>query len=476
MRRTAAINRGSRKTQFGLGLVVLLSSGCAGGYSERAAVFLRPYEQGQWSRAAAAVSREARRAEGSPDELLLRLEQGAVLRTAGDLAGSEAAFAQADDWLDRFDTQPPVSISEQALALMSSPRVIRYRGYAVDRVMLSVYRALNSLEAGDSQSARVHLNRTHDRQADAVAHNAQRIAALRQEYARDSRYDLQRTLDNPDVRQALAEQYDTLGQYRAYADYVNPFAEWLAGLYFTVAGVGGSDLERGRLHLSRAAGMVSIDNHHLLADLAMAEAAIQGQPIEPTVWVVFETGRAPSRRSVRIDIPLFVLGGQVDYVGVAFPALTFHADHAAVLHVTAGESTCRTVLLASMDRVIAQEFENALPAEIARSILSAATKAAAAYGIHRATRNDDLLNVAVRIGTTLYQAAVNEADTRAWLSLPKQWQVCRLPRPPQGLIHVAAPRSEAAMAVQLIDAPAVLVHVRSVGPYAPLAIRQMRIE
>lgn len=467
---------GRRSLPLCFGLIVLICGGCATDHNARAAAFLRPYEQSEWSRAAAAVTREAQRSVGDPDELLWRLEQGTVLRTSGDVTGSDAAFAQADELLERIESQPALSLSEQAAALLTNPRAIRYRGYAYDRVMLSVYRALNSLEAGDSQAARVHLNRAHDRQADAVAHNAERIAALREQYARDSRYDLQRTLDNPHVTLALSEQYDELRQYRAYADYVNPFAEWLAGLYFTVAGVGGSDLERGRLHLSRAAGMVTLDNHHVQADLAMAEAVIAGEPMEPTVWVVFETGRAPSRRSVRIDIPLFIFGGQVDYVGVAFPALTFHSDHASVLQVTAGGETHRTLLVASMDRVVAQEFENALPAEIARTVLSAAAKAAAAYGIQRATRNEDWLNVVTRIGATLYQAAMNEADTRTWLSLPKQWQVCRLPRPADGVIQVSMPRADQAVAVELLAGEAVLVWVRGVGPYTRPAVRQMRIE
>lgn len=458
-----------------LAAAALLTVGCAG-HNERAAAFLRPYVRGDWDRAAAAVDAEARRAEGTPDALIWRLEQGAVLRTASRIPESQAALEQADGLIRGFEEKPQLSLSEQAAAVMTSPRTTRYRGYAYDKVMVSVYQALNRLEFEDHEAARVHLNRAYERQAEAVEHNAQRIARLREEYTKDSRYDLQRALDNPNLKEALAQQYGELGQYRAYADYVNPFAEWLQGLYFTVAGLDGADLERGRKSLERAAGMVTVDNHHVRADLAMADDALQGRAIGPMVWVVFETGRAPSRLSVRLDIPLFLIGGEVDYVGASFPKLVFHADYASVLQVTAEGVTYRTALVSSMDRVIAQEFENELPAIVAKSILSAAAKAAAAYGVNRATRGEGMVNVAARIGMGLYQAAMNEADTRTWLSLPKEFQVCRLERPSGGRLTLSTPYATAEEPVRLIDGQAVVVYVRSVSPYAPLVVRQIRLE
>ncbi len=49
---------------------------------------------------------------------------------------------------------------------------------------------------------------------------------------------------------------------------------------------------------------------------------LAGQPVTPTTYVIFETGVAPVREQIRIDIPLFIAGSRdVPYLGAAFPVL-----------------------------------------------------------------------------------------------------------------------------------------------------------
>jgi len=54
-------------------------------------------------------------------------------------------------------------------------------GYAYDKVMMNAYKALNYIQLGDRDAARVELNRALQRQRDAVADNAKRIEAAQEE-------------------------------------------------------------------------------------------------------------------------------------------------------------------------------------------------------------------------------------------------------------------------------------------------------
>ncbi|HZI31747.1 MAG TPA: hypothetical protein VFF11_05360, partial [Candidatus Binatia bacterium] len=45
----------------------------------------------------------------------------------------------------------------------------------------------------------------------------------------------------------------------------------------------------------------------------------------------------------------------------------------------------------------------------------------------------------VQLATAAYQMAVNIADTRTWTTLPKEFQICRFPTPPDGRIELSTP-------------------------------------
>jgi hypothetical protein len=66
--------------------------------------------------------------------------------------------------------------------------------------------------------------------------------------------------------------------------------------------------------------------------LATADGLFNGQPLTPTTYVIFETGCAPQRGPIRIDIPIIVT--KVSYVGAAFPTLKPQGEYSS-LTVTA---------------------------------------------------------------------------------------------------------------------------------------------
>jgi hypothetical protein len=224
---------------------------------------------------------------------------------------------------------------------------------------------------------------------------------------------------------------------KIYADYVNPFTVYLDGLYFMATATGSSDLERAHKSFERVAGFVE-GNEYVNQDLATAADLLNGKLLSPTTYVIFETGCAPIRDQIRIDIPIIV--SKVSYVGAAFPTLKLQDNYQSELTVSAAGTNYPTKLVGSMDSVIKTDFDNDWPIVLTKTIASTVTKAVAAYAINQtAARQDALVGLFTQIATAGYQMAVNIADTRTWTTLPKEFQVCHFPTPADGQIELSTP-------------------------------------
>lgn len=411
------------------------------------------------------------------------LEQGTVRRSRGDLPGSNDSFEIADDAIARFDEEADVSLSKETLAALTNLNSLPYKGYNYDRIMLNTYQAINYLELGEVDAARVELRQAYDRQNEAVERNASRIEAAEDAAKESQRREGERRTDGYDVSRAKQDrrfqasveaQYAGLSKYRAYADYVNPFTEWLQGIYYMAEAADDSDLERARKSMERVLGMVP-DNPYLKEDVETIEEVSRGGPVPATTYVVFATGTAPARDPVRIDIPLFLLTNDVDYVGASFPRLIMNSNYLSKIHIYVGSETLQSHLLCDMDGVIAQEFKNELPIVITKTLIAAGTKAAIAYALKKSTEKENSwLAVGTRVLASAYQVATNEADLRTWASLPKQFQYARFPTPESGEIEIDSP-GRTPIRVELKEGTVNVVMVRSINSSAPLQVTQFSL-
>lgn len=422
--------------------------------------------------------------EGSGvDRVIAYLEQGTIRRSRGDLLGSNDSFEIADHAIARFDEQADVSLSKEALAALTNLNSLPYKGYNYDRIMLNTYQAINYLELGEIEAARIELRQAYDRQNEAVELNASRIEAA-EEAAKESKrgeggrgtdgYDVNRAKKDGKFRASVEAQYAGLDKYQAYADYVNPFTEWLQGIYYMAEAADDSDLERARKSLERVLGMVP-DNPYLKEDVETIEEVSRGGTVPATTYVVFATGTAPARGQVRIDIPLFLLTNDVDYVGASFPRLIMNSNYLSEIHVQVGPETLQSRLLCDMDGVIAQEFSNDLPVVITKTLIAAGTKAAIAYALKKSTEKEDSwLAIGTRVLASAYQVATNEADLRTWASLPKQFQYVRFPTPQSRQIQIYTP-GRTPIPVDLQEGTVNVVMVRSINSSAPLLVTQFSL-
>jgi uncharacterized protein len=470
----AAVQR-SFSALLALPLALLLGAGCQT-YRDQSGAVRQAWVSGQHETAAKTVESQAKKKDGGKDAVIWHLEAGTVLRALGRYEDSNVHFAKAAERIEDYEAGAEVRLGSEFGALMSNPQNLPYQGRAYDKIMLHTYRALNFLALGDLEKARPELIRAYQRQQDAVAENARRIEKAREAERQDAHQaQVRAAREDPGFQMRVQSLTANLQGFSAYADYVNPFTVWLEALYFLHAGAGGSDRERALMSFNRVAEVAG-DNAAVREDAALLDALTAGStalPDQPLTYVIFETGRAASRAQERIDIPIII--ADVSYIGAAFPRLEFHKDYLSPLSVSAGGHQVQTRRVASMDAIIAEDFRNEWPVILTKTLLSTAAKGAAAYAVNTAARRqDDMLGLFVRIATAVAQAAVNIADTRTWSTLPKEFQVARLPTPEDRVVRITGVPGQT-VDVQLIDGTVNVVYVRSVTSSGPLLVTQFKL-
>lgn len=453
-------------------IAALFGSGCTT-YKQQSQGMTQHWRMGNYTAAAAEFGKKAQDKAKGKDAVIWRLEQGTALRAANQIPESNTAYDAAEEKINQYEEEAKVKIGREAAATMSNQANLPYRGYAYDKIMLNTYKALNYLQLGDLEKARVEFNRVYQRQKDAVEENKKRIEKASEEGEEKDRAAAEKSRNDPKFQGALDENYKAVNEMKAYADYVNPFSVYLDGLFFLTSHADASDLEHANKSLERVKEYAA-ETKFIQADMALVNDVMAGKEIPPTTYVIFETGQAASRDQIRIDIPIIL--ANVSYVGAAFPKLVFHEDYLSSLSVTANGETQATELVASMDKVIAQDFKNELPIIITKTLISTVTKAAVAYAANEAAgQQSGMAGLFMKIATAATQAAMNIADLRTWTTLPKEFQVCRVATPADRKLSVGAANGQKSE-VTIGEGTVNVVWVKSVTASSPMQISQFKLK
>ena len=470
--------------------VVFFGTGCKT-YEQQNKVIVY-WHQGDVTNAVAEATKKAESNAGGKDAIVWRLEQGAALRAAGRYDDSNRAFDEAQNKIDDYSMKAKVRLGQETGALLSNQANLAYEGRAYDGIMLNTYRALNYLALGQPDKARPEIIRAYQRQQDAVADNRRRIEKTQAEAAeqKDSAA-IRRAEQDAGFQSQLQSSMAGINDIKVYSDYVNPFTVYLDGIYFMANAADGSDLERAHKSLARAASCVP-GNKYVQQDLAAVNDFINGRALSATTYVIFETGCAPVRDQVRIDIP--IIFSKVSYVGAAFPTLKPQGDFQRGLTVTANGKSYNTEIVCSLDSIVARDFKNEQPVVITKTIAATVVKAAAAYVANDAARQqNEWVGLLVQASTAIYQMAVNIADTRTWTTLPKEFQICRLPTPADGKLVLSTANGmtlsvtldgvkndltpAGGVQASLNTGGAInVVYVKSIGAGTPLLVSQFKLK
>ncbi|MBP0049419.1 hypothetical protein H9C73_11785 [Marinobacterium sp. AK62] len=410
--------------------------------------------------------------DGSSEDLLWSLQAGSALSAAGELDLSTRVFDHAESMMKQEDTENLGRKGlEKVTAALVNNNLNRYSPTVYDGVMVNTYKALNNIFLQDMQNARIEFNRAADRQRRAEETFKARIEAQKEKLAetrsqaeaeKAQTSQLQFNKSEQASREVIEEAYPELDQWRAYPDFVNPYTDYLHGLYFMLASVDSSDYGKARESLRRVKGMVpsnkAVATDHMVIN-KLRTGSWRKHKLNPAVWVIFENGEAPAVEETLIPLPLFLLNDQVEYSQIALPKLKSRNRAYPHLELRAnGKALGKTQLLASMDRVIQTEFKKEFPLKVTEAIASTLTKAFIQYQAKKE------MGLAGSLLAGVYQAATTRADMRSWSSLPKEVQVARVRKPASGSIELKAPGLDTPLKIALPDTRFTVIHVRATTP------------
>lgn len=375
--------------------LTLAASGCAT-YSSKMQDLYSHLEQQQAPLALAALEKNP---GPQRDRLAYLLNHAMLLRMNGQYQASSAELELAKLLIDELDA---ISLREQAGALSINETLRSYGGEPHEHILVHLYAALNYLQLGQLDSARVE---------------ALQVNVRLQRFAED--YD-----DEPDVysedafaRYLTGMIYEALGEWSdamiAYRAAYEAYQRYAKALSTPVP----PQLKQDLLRLSDKMGLTdelakykksfAIDTFQTSRELQQ-----QGELI-----ILLHNGLAPKKDQF-VDRVVDVGSGRL--VSIALPLYLSTNHHAASVNLQTPQQQS-FAMVENVDAIAKQTLANQMAALTVRAIARAIVKDNAARRTEE--RNGPLAGFLVNIAA----AATEVADTRSWWTLPHDIQLLRLP-------------------------------------------------
>ena len=384
---------------------------------------------------------------GDDKDLLYYFEKGELLRSKGDLKGSQDAWRSADgvvyNWEEsvKLDTDKYLS---QFGSYLVNDKVRRYEGYDYEKVMLTTQMALNLLADNDFDGARTEIKKTHEREAV--------IAELR-----DKEY-LKRELEAEE--KGVRTEYKELQGYPVASldapevvglknSYQSAFSHYLSGYVYEALG------EKGLAAPGYRKAVELRPNTPLLERALLELDTHTGKADDSDVLIVVQSGLAPARDSVRIPLPLPISGNLV-ITPLSFPVIKDDTSTVRFSQIYLDDQALGLTTLNSTSAMSRRALRDDMPGIILRTTVRAITR-----GVTQKQLNDT--NPLAGLAVGIASAIVESADTRTWRTLPDDTLVARV-RLPKGEHHLTLPSSTGGNRVKVnIDRPYQVVSLRVVG-------------
>ncbi len=365
-------------------IFLLTATGCAD-YVDQTRRARDEFYSGRYSEAAQLLEVDAHR-EGT-DQLLYLLDRATALHHAGQYEESNKDFHLADKLAEIKDY---TSLSLEAVTLFSSERIVDYKGEDFENALISQYLALNYLLLGRLEDALVECRR--------VNHKLQRMIS---EGKRP--YQL-----NPMAWYISGLIYELNREYdHAYIDYqqVYRLMPEVESLKF--------DLYR-MAHANR----ISEDKQRWAETFRLNSAerkSIELSLGQPEVAVLIENGYSPVKQTHPQwqAIPQYVPRPNRFHEFRVRLTSTENTEDVLV----SGQST----LLFNIEATAIKNLDDKFAGVLAKRLAGVVAKEVVAHQVD--DKVSPLAGLLFRVGTY----ALDQADLRSWLTLPRDFQVVRLP-------------------------------------------------
>ena len=381
----------------------------------------------------------------SGDELIWRLESGSLNFHLGNFAAAVEQFKIAEELIASYDERATISMRDAGAEVgsaLTNLNALPYRGFCRDRMALSIYKSLAYLGMDREDAFRAQLKRLRNDQKKVQDDYRKFFEQEKQEIA-------QASAENPEVAQQAtadsseekltndpqnAEFTESVKEMRTvankgYGNFLNPAATFLSGL----GALRDGNYDNCRIEFKRlyeAMPKNPMAQRYYVTSLLLSNRRVPSalRKVKPfdfpldrnCVYVITANGRSAAFKQIAIYFPVMT----------AWPMCEFYPAIFDQVKISAGNKEYPSHILADMDGILAQEFNERLPLMITRIVVSTALKEAAKYAAtYAAARENLLVGAGVYIGASIYTAAMNTADTRSWEILPKEFYLTQLPMP-----------------------------------------------
>jgi hypothetical protein len=383
-------------------LFSLLLSGCAS-YSDSFSSVEHAIVDRQPSQALALLEKLHKRGSFfSKADVLYQLNKAMVLRMQQQYEASNQAFEQAKSLIEQYDA---FSVTEQASSFMINDASRAYLGEPFEQVLLHLYAALNYLEMGKPDEARVEALQVDQR--------LQRLNAKIKNpvYTEDAF-----------VRYLTGIIYEQLGEYsnamiacrkayQAYQKYQK---------YFSVPVP--RSLQQALLRLSKQQGLDDEYSRYQQAFNTQETQSVYDRRQLGELVLVLNSGLAPVKKEEAINT---IAPGSGQLIRVAVPHYVARNDDISGVKLLAknqssgNEFQANGELVQDIDNIAFKTLDAEMPTIVARTAARAVTK----YQITKEmSRKDDALGLL----SNILNMVTERADTRSWLTLPKHIYLVRI--------------------------------------------------
>ncbi len=387
--------------------------GCRTSYKEA----LAARQDVMFGTGAIAMDRATKMANSTVNKKLGSFELARLKMLRGDFAGSSAVFGpQLEDLFDETNEGPVLKkgqIAGNILAgTLGDDRAIPYELPAFELLLGLQYQAINSLALGQPDNARVYLRRatavqeqlkeehgTEPEQGSLSAEEEMKAAANAQNAATAS----------GQITARLAPVADMVR-----ASYENALAWYLMGIFFSKE----NDASNAAFAYREAVRICP-------AILPLATAPAGGGQ---DVIVVYEENLIDMREPIKIPLPF---GGTI--WSVDFPIYSAPPYPPSPIAVEIGGiQAASCVPVVNVQALAYRDLKDRVPGMATRNVTRAAVKIAAQQVANHIDTGNAYANLAIMLGVLAYNAtstAINEADTRAWQTVPEHVHLGRLSLP-----------------------------------------------
>ncbi len=418
---------------------------------------LKAHFQGEFEEAAQVVLNDTvnKKVLGN-DHLIWLLDKGKILQDAQHFEESIKAFQEAEALFQKFDEKAKLSVTEGATSAVFGGARKDYRGTYAERILINYYQAINWLAENNFEEALVHCRKAGVRQQEAIV-ALQKDIEKREKEAVEHQVDLKEIISDT----TLNDNYPDLAPLisEAYSDYQNPIASYLTALLLYQDNDSNANVDLQKVH-----DMVP-ENQFIATEIERGGWTELDTDRPPSVYVICEFGLAPDREEKVMAIPSKVGGVST----LKLPSLQIRPCEVGGLTIKSESNTETTnaAHIASIDSIVAADFQKVLPSIVLSTIINTALKEAAGQEVQKQNR---ILGAISKLGMEI----MYKTDLRTWHSPGSQFQIAHVPRPDEGVLEISVldktGSAREVMTAELPDVKSVLVIVRSITPEKAVCI------